>query len=287
VVVVSPAQDEQVELDPVAVPDERLLLLDLVLGEAVARGRVVDQRGRALAGAAVEIRASPTEVWGQGRCDPDGNFAIRGLRAGEAIAWAGAAGYLAALSPRLELRPQAPVEVPTFRLQKGAVLHGLVGAPDQRPRSGARVLLIGADGGPIAEQDSDPAGRYRFEGLDRGPFTLRIEDGEYAPFQRSAIELELGAERELPVVLGPGAGLVVRAIDGSGAPVAGVRLELEPVGDLPYAENGDPYTDVRGEWQRLLLAPGAYRVEAARDGIVQSAQLELHEGQKAQLTFEW
>jgi len=139
----------------------------------------------------------------------------------------------------------------------------------------------------VRRVETGPAGQYRIEGLGRGPFALTVRHEQHAPLRQAGIELEIGAERELELRLGTGAVLLIEAFGADGAPLEGVRLELEPVQPLIETELGEAATDASGIWQRSRLEPGLYRIRAERDGITQSAQFELREGRRTKLSFRW
>jgi hypothetical protein len=285
--VLDPTQDQMVQLDAVAVPPDQYANINLTPGSAELRGAIRDDTGRPLGGALVEVRTGSNEPLGWIRCDPAGHFDLRGLQAGAAQIRAAAPGYLKASSPLFELGQGAVHDLGELSLRRGAVLFGNVMAAAGGALTGADVRLETEAGTLVQRVETGPGGRYRIDGLDRGPYVLTVQHEDQAPFRQTGLQLEVGGERQLQVALGVGAGLLVKMLDSNGAPLEGVRLELEPVADLVLAELGDTSTDASGTWQRSRLAPGVYRLEAARDGIVQSAQFELHEGRQTKLTFQW
>ena len=287
VALLSATQDRLVQIDTVVVPQQAQASIDLELGAQILRGQVQAAGGPPLRGATVEARGPAGELLGWVRSDSAGRFELRGLMSHAALVQATAAGYLPLL-----VRPAAPsagseLDLGTLPLSRGAVLTGRVlGAAG--PVAGAELLLEGERDDPTVRRvETGPAGQYRIEGLGSGPFALTVRHEQHAPLRQAGIELEIGAERELELRLGNGAVLLIEAFGADGAPLEGVRLELEPLQPLVEIELGEAATDGSGIWQRSRLEPGLYRIRAERDGITQSAQFELREGRRTKLSFRW
>ncbi|HNS00147.1 MAG TPA: carboxypeptidase-like regulatory domain-containing protein [Planctomycetota bacterium] len=133
---------------------------------------------------------------GQGVSDKDGAFTLRGIAPGEYTIEAHHDGYAAARSPALAVREDAPPEPVALQLAKGLALSGSVVLPDGARAAGAVVALSGPEKQARARTDGE--GRFRFEGLVPGAYTLQALAGRGI---RSAPLAVILADRDQEVVL--------------------------------------------------------------------------------------
>jgi protocatechuate 3,4-dioxygenase beta subunit len=225
-------------------------------------GRVVDESGRGVAGAALEaesversglqglerlerIRAD----WCEGRlllpaaaCEsgPDGSFRLVSLEPAAHDLSARKDGYLEAKSFGI---PAGSPEV-ILTLKRGSALTGRVLDPGGAPVKEAQVLLTRSRSAEVhrlfdwmqVEVDSsrsevraatDPEGRFRLEGLTAGSFDLSVSAERFPPLQKEV------AHAGAPLDLGDLILEEPRSISGAvygpaGAPAAGARVWAAP-----------------------------------------------------------
>jgi protocatechuate 3,4-dioxygenase beta subunit len=141
-------------------------------------------------------------------------------------------------------------------------LAGRVTDEIDRPLPEARVLALGpvGDGAPMARREArtDLGGRFAFEGLPRGRYTLLVEAVGLASIEPPAFEVPGPA----PLVRLSGQG---RSLSGSvvsaDAPVAGARVRLAGAGgSLGRAT----LTDEAGRFVFHGLGAGAYALRATK-----------------------
>jgi len=234
------------------------------------RGRLVDDEGEGVGGAAIRARAAGRETeWG--RTDRSGEFAIelpasapvalrfvaRGTRDGMPIVWEAA----------LEGQPPVgPVVVRATPLRADASVRARVLSPDGRPVLGVRVCCEGE------EQLTDAAGRVAFEGLPARDVELAVVAGEsnddwVAPEPRTVASA--GQSVELRFLVGVPIAGTVRLSDGS--PARGAEVT---------ASSGDrlvnrTFADSAGGFRLLVPEPllDSYELRAARQGRFASCSI--------------
>lgn len=194
------------------------------------RGRVVDDEGRALEGAAIELLGSspkrpPTSVV-RTRSGAGGRFVIPGLPVGlVCFVSVSLEGRIpATVGPTHLVRPNGR-DVGEIVLTRGLTLAGQVLGPDGVPLPDCPVVL--RDGSAGGTTTSDEAGRYRFSGVS-GPDALlwtehdklvdaRHRVGDFADPTRADLQLSLGGW------------LSGTVHDEQGRPVSSMRLWGSPV----------------------------------------------------------
>lgn len=179
--------------------------------------------------------------------------------------------------------PDAGVAGPPGGQVETAVLSGVVLSDEAsaRPVRRATVHLTGEilDSARLAGTDDD--GRFRFDGLPSGSFTLSATKlgyvaafhGSPRPGQGPGVPVKVGTGEHTDVVLRMLHGAVIsgRVVDGYGRPAPNVPvLAVEFSGRRSMAQPQRASTDDRGEYRIFGLAPGEYLV-AARPALQPTA----------------
>ncbi|MGH9398801.1 MAG: carboxypeptidase regulatory-like domain-containing protein, partial [Thermoanaerobaculia bacterium] len=178
------------------------LVLTMKVG-LVARGKVVDAQGLAVAGA--QITTSRRDSAGGGRggmairmANPlsgeqpdavsgaDGTFVVRGLDDGEYTASVARDGFARKTVASLTVKGPGETVWPPIVLPAGSVVAGTVRGAQGQPVIGAQIFAIGESTGRPMDIATDLEGRFRVGGLaaDR-PIMLSISADGYAALQRN------------------------------------------------------------------------------------------------------
>lgn len=168
--------------------DEVRVDIELMTGDVIM-GRVVNEAGSGVANARVGWTAlgpMPREMESifasaETRSGPDGFFELKGLPAGKTFGIpAQAEGYLPGYAPSVEVGDRNVVI--TLKVANGSII-GQVLEHDGSPAPGMKVLAMHQDevsmqgevfmiGTAIRETTSDSEGKFRFEGLGHGDYSL-------------------------------------------------------------------------------------------------------------------
>jgi protocatechuate 3,4-dioxygenase beta subunit len=177
-------------------------------------GRVMDARsGRpvrdaairaALAGDHTQMVFGPGDDERQASSDADGHFEIPGLAAGSYSVTATHPEWSEA-TEKVELKEGA-VAV-DIRMNAGATIGGVVVGAGQRPVGGASISLDATGGDPFGEQFTvaDDAGRFRFERLTPGRYTVTALLRSQSSSPAEVVLASTDAAREVTLSLGVGA----------------------------------------------------------------------------------
>ncbi len=208
----------------------------LLYPERPLRVRVVDERGRALAGADVEMQAvsdfftattdergyadlhgihrEVTEVFWR-VAHPDG---VRMLDFERRIDLSGEAD--AAASRPAASRPA----VRTLVLPRGGKVAGkVVDAEKGEPVITARVLVVDAPGVDPPIEWTDGEGEFEIAGLVPGPIAIAVQHADYAP-ELIEDEARAGWTRRLTIRLGKGKPLGGMVVNPAGTPIPQVQV---------------------------------------------------------------
>lgn len=187
----------------------------------------------------------------------------------------------------------APQQQPKARIE-GAVLKLGTGEPVARARvtisrsgrgaapvaaaptaPGARGVVTGPK--PIAPVVTDDQGKFNFQELDEGPYTLQVLANGYVSLnygQRypggpgAPITLKAGQElKDLTVTLTPTGNISGRIRDRSDQPLANIPVQLmrfsyDAQGQRSYQSVGSAKTNDRGEYRIYWITPGRYYLMA-------------------------
>lgn len=147
---------------------------------------------------------------------------------------------------------------------KGRVVDSVTGAP--LPRA---IVSIRAVGGPgsMAQATTSGSGHFEFAALAPASYTVSATSGEFRVTHvlqetPKPIQLQHGETREITIAMRPALAISGRVVDDSGSPLAGVQVEIRPIGG-----NGRgiyfrrfPDTDDSGAFRLFGLPPGRYTV---------------------------
>ena len=248
---------------------------------AILRGSVVDERGRPVAGATVELALeaaseAPAGAGGaadrRASTDQDGRFELDGLAASRWDLKVSAGGFQPARRTGIEIAPGEESEELLIVLRPGAAVEGRVSGIDGAPLSGARVESVSEDREPPPGSAADPGattdgrGRYRISGLPPG---ARSFSAEREGYQRQVRDLEVSAgDNFLDFVLEPGWEIRGWVLDAAGRPVAGARVSAGPPSPrFPFAAAAAAASDGEGSFTLGGLADGSYVVRAEKAGF--------------------
>ncbi|HKE87786.1 MAG TPA: carboxypeptidase-like regulatory domain-containing protein [Vicinamibacterales bacterium] len=156
-----------------------------------------------------------------------------------------------------------PISSRQVRKEPGSsvrVIRGIVVANDAdstRVR-GARIVVSFADGSTTSAL-SDESGQFEFDAPSNMSGTVTATKAGFAP---TTAALPLGASTGVRLVLDQGAAISGRIVDQIGAPIAGMRVQVQRV-DPPIAGNGTvegAETNDLGEFRIGGLSAGGYRL---------------------------
>jgi RNA polymerase sigma factor (sigma-70 family) len=261
-------------------------------------GRVVDEQGRALAGAAVRVRAGGADGFFvdaagpsafEGASGPDGRFAVEVPGGGEATVRARPA-ELADVVRVTKVPRTGDADVGDLVARRGATVEGFVRDEDGRPLAGAavvgssttpeaRTVLIGMRGGRFDDgartATTDAQGRYLLRGLSEGEGRVEASTEDRPPALKSGLALASGsALKNVDLTLRAGTTIEGMVTDASGAPLAGAKVRAASemtrvIGeDAPSDPDRRATTDERGRFALRGLAPGSYAVSARKSGFL-------------------
>ena len=287
----------------------------LLLGPgAFVEGRVLDDMGRNLGGAAVDVLTLPSDDLPEAcQSDPDGNFTVGPVQPGRYQVLARLEGHILLDSPEISLsagtRGRA---VP--RLARAALVSGRVLDQDGSPLAAVPVSVVGLVGGhdevivlpgalptaaeaaelppgSLARQGSirtalsDAQGRFEVRGLAPGRARLEVSPADKLPLRREPLLLAPGDTRDLGDLVVP-TGVVIsgRVSDQDGHGLEGAQVEARASGKParpPIRVTSDP------QGQFLIRLPvGDYAVAVqAKDYAPQTIPLVRALGRPDPLEF--
>jgi protocatechuate 3,4-dioxygenase beta subunit len=244
----------------------------------MAAGHVVDESGKPVAGARVQVALSAAGSDDDGRVlsetvtGPDGAFAAPDAPAGPRALVVRAPGFVAAT--RIQLEPRSDERI---SLQKGGTLRGSVLDPAGKPAAG--VLVTAEDSAAM----TDAQGKYVLSGVAPGGHRVQALWKDEFAARKDGVRVKKGEESEASLALKRGSAIAGTIIEESTRqPVAGVRVSA-------YAATGfgafarrraerSARTDQRGRYRIAGLAPARYLVEATRDGYLSSSIVGFNAG---------
>jgi protocatechuate 3,4-dioxygenase beta subunit len=233
---------------------------------AFVEGQVVDDTGRALAGAPVEIVAMPSDDLPEAiSADKNGRFTLGPLPPGRYQIIARVPDHVQMESPELRLRPDVTPSI-QLRLARAGRLTGRVLDEKNQPVAGVSVSATTAAGrasgsdeltvllgtlplaaeaaglpgqslgkpGKLRSATTDARGRFLIDEMPPGRVRVDINHPDRLPVRREPIQLGPGGRQDLgDIVLQSGALLAGRVLDETGRPIEGARVEARPTAKGP------------------------------------------------------
>jgi EmrB/QacA subfamily drug resistance transporter len=227
-------------------------------------GTITGAGGRGLSGAVLTLIDPSGRQIGQTSTAAEGTYRLSAPASGPYVLIAAAAGY----EPKAASITVQSAELEfDLALTGGARLSGIIrGADDALPVPGALVTLIEPDGSVIGSTTTDSEGRYCFDAVSAGQYTLSVSHPEHQPVAvattvpsdgPAAHDIQLVAAAELSgTIRGPGNG-----------PVDGARVSLL---DSHGGVVDTTITDDSGRYRFVGVRPGDYTLVAA--GYASAAQ---------------
>jgi len=263
----------------VEAPKQGAKLADIVLRRGASlRGRVFDEEGQPVAGAAVaaapvfslaEKSLPGNESYASVRSDETGAFSFPDLVPGRFSLTAEAPDFLPSGPRELSVAPGLDSPELVFTLARGAVLSGRVRNARGESVAGARIYVASGVGRTDAE------GVYRFGGIAPGVWDARVVHPAYCTVVLPVKVDEVG-ESVLDVELPTGHPASGRVIDDEGLPAFGAHLmfELEvPEDSHPEDRHWQRATSNENGFFELAEVPdGTYRVYGERKGFARLQQ---------------
>ncbi len=267
-------------------------------------GRVLDDTGKALAGATVDVLAMPSDdLPVSTQSGRDGHYRLGPVAPGKYQVLARMEDYvlLDAPEPRLGARARESFDL---RLARTARVTGRVIDEDGHPMVGVQVFAISLIGGrddlvvipgalPLAAEaaelpvgrllrpgglrssPTDKNGRFAVSGLSPGRTRIEILHPAKLPFRREPLLLVPGDVRELgDLTMVTGSILAGKVLDDQGRPAEGAMVEARLAGRTAQPP---VRTTADANGQFFLRVPlGDYTLSAQTDKLMVASPLSIH-----------
>jgi protocatechuate 3,4-dioxygenase beta subunit len=287
----------------------------LLLGPgAFVEGRVRDDMGRTLPGAAVDVLTMPSDDLPVGcQSDEEGKFTVGPMRPGRYQVLARLDGHILLDAPEISLAGGNKVQVAP-RLARAALVSGRVLDQDGSPLRAVPVSVVGLVGGQdevivlpgalptaaeaaelppgsLARQGSirtalsDAQGHFEVRGLAPGRARLEVSPPDKLPLRREPLLLAPGDARDLgDVVVATGVVISGRVLDQGGQVLEGAQVEARAAGK-PVRPAIRVTSDPQGQFL-IRLPVGEYAVAVqAKDHASQTIPIVRAMGQPDPLEF--
>jgi hypothetical protein len=267
-------------------------------------GRVLDDTGRPLAGAMVDVMAMPSDdLPVSGQSGRDGRYRLGPVAPGKHQVLARMEDYVLLDAPEPQLGTRE-LESFDLRLARTARVAGRVLDEAGRPIVGVQVFAISLIGGrddlvvipgalPLAAEaaelpvgrllrpggmrssPTDKSGRFDITGLSPGRTRIEILHPEKIPFRRDPLLLVPGDARDVgDLTMQVGATLAGRVLDDASQPAVGAVVEARLAGKLvrPAVR-----TTADGNGEFFLRVPlGDYALGAQTEKLAATTPLSIH-----------
>jgi hypothetical protein len=137
------------------------------------------------------------------------------------------------------------------QLQTGSI-HGAVIGEDRQALPGVTVTLAGV--GAPQVQVTDEQGKFRFLGLSPGVYSVKAELDGYVPLERTDLDVSIGHNTDIELMLGVGTFIDTVNVVGGEAPLLDSRRFSRET-SISRVEL-DKVPSSRDPWSLLLTAPG-------------------------------
>jgi protocatechuate 3,4-dioxygenase beta subunit len=267
-------------------------------------GRVLDDTGRPLVGATVDVMAMPSDdLPVSGQSGRDGHYRLGPLAPGKHQMLARMESFVLLDAPVAQLGAREK-ESFDLRLARTARVSGRVRDESGQPMMGVYVFALSLIGGhddlvvipgalpPAAEaaelpvgqllrpgglrsSPTDKSGRFDISGLSPGRTRIEIRHPDKLPFRREPLLLVPGDAREVgDLTVLAGATLAGKVVDPEGRPAEGAVVEARLAGKIARPALR---TTADGKGAFALRVPlGDYTLTAQTEGLVSAAPLSLH-----------
>lgn len=267
-------------LEPLVLEADRILRVPLPAGARIT-GRIIDERGEAISGAAVRIERENAEHPWITRTTEDGRFTVDTLVDGAHRVEVSARGHASAA--RDGVRPGGePLEL---TLERVGLVAGRVVRPDGTGAAGATLIIAGSGLWPARQAQANAEGRFRLGDVPPGIYEVRAFAGDLVAEPRRGVEVEAGSPVFLTFALGEGVtlrGIVRDSV--SGDPIAGAAVSIggEALDVAPRAAT----TSAEGRFAVRGLTPGTRRVSVFAEGYVPVTAIEHEPGRPLEVELE-
>ena len=262
-------------------------------------GRVIDEDEKPMAGAGVEAVKTvmfgfPGGALARSVADDEGRFELRGVPPGKVTVLAKVEGRLESRPFAVEIRDGQTKEGLELRVERGAMIRGVVEWADGSPAPEARVdvrfdpgAMMGTAAmnmarGASGKAKTDAEGRFTVRGLGKGPFLVEARAptpggpaGSHEHFvERSGVQ----PDSELVLVLAPPTSVAGHVVDLEGEPVCEFEIRASSEGAaffMPGRSEKQSFTDEAGRFSFIGLPPGNWQLEARAKGYGPSPPAEL------------
>ncbi|MHC4935122.1 MAG: carboxypeptidase regulatory-like domain-containing protein [Planctomycetota bacterium] len=245
--------------------EEELRRVEVALEEELLlTGVVVDPDRQPVAGARFQTWQEGS-AWRATTTDPNGVFVVDQLSPGPVRVRVQASGFRS-----LDVEDIFPgegavvIELEVAHSLEGVVLDATTGAPIRRAR--LRAQRSDEDGGSGHWTRSDAEGRFSFEALREGKYTLRADAEGYLPFRSDELRVPSPSEgSELLITLRAGGRIRGRVYDAFGRELSGAEVSARRIEeDGSVSTRGRPdaraRTDEAGEFSLVGLEERRYQV---------------------------
>jgi hypothetical protein len=285
--------DRQESATPVEVTDGvDPPLDDVALDDGVVVSGTVTAGGAPLADASVDVNPTGSGVSTSAKTDADGHYATEPLPPGDYRvrfhdgfgAWATQYWNAKPSWNAADTLHLAETDIPSRAgidadLTASAQIRGVVTGSDGSPVSGICVEADILDSGGWDRVDgttTDSDGTYVIAALPAASYAVHFYDcptgqhldqwyeGASGPDTATSVVLAAGEDRSgVDAHLTDGVAVAGHVTDGTGAPLGGINVNVNPVDGGP---SGWAQTDANGDYRTGGLAPGDYRVQFTAPG---------------------